>query len=221
MDIVGTFVASASQHDETAPALAFVAGIAGSIGPCLGARAASLVGLTAGVGGVRRRVLVAAFVAGLVSSYVLIASSAALWLGIGTQSSWIYCALALGLFAYGVRALVRSDTHGSCNESSPKPMVTSIGCTFLSGASFALVASPCCTPILVAIAGIAARAPTPLFGIAVASAFAIGHGLPLMLLACWDARLCGPLRGEAWRRAASVIGGGVTVALAGYYALLV
>ena len=221
MDIVGTFLAAVSRHDETAPALAFVAGVAGSVGPCFGARAASLAGLTAGVRGVRRMLFVAAFVAGLASSYVLISLSATLWLRVAKEASWIYAALALGLLIYGVLALVRSDTHNRCSESSLAPTVTSTGCTFLSGASFALVASPCCTPVLVALAGIAARASTPFFGVAVAAAFSIGHGMPLTLLAFKDAGACRLLRDHAWRRAGSVVGGGVMVALAGYYALLV
>lgn len=221
MDIVGAFLAAVSRHDETAPALAFVAGVAGSVGPCFGARAASLAGLTAGARGVHRVLFVAAFVAGLVSSYVLIALSATLWLRIATESSWIYGALALGLLSYGMLALMRSDTRGCCSESSLAPTVASIGCTFLSGASFAFVASPCCTPVLVAIAGIAARASTPFFGVVVAAAFSLGHGMPLALLACKDGGVCRLLRGHAWRRAGSVVGGGVMVALAGYYALLV
>ncbi|HUY42081.1 MAG TPA: cytochrome c biogenesis protein CcdA [Candidatus Dormibacteraeota bacterium] len=220
MDIVGAFLASLSRQAGATPALAFAAGVAGSVGPCFAARAASLTGLTSGARGVRRLVLVATFVVGIVASYVLIASSATLWFRIAMQSSWIYGALAFGLLIYGARGLARSNTHECCGATMSAPAVRSIGCAFLSGASFAFVASPCCTPVLVAIAGVAAKASSPFFAAAVAAAFAIGHGMPLTLLTCRDSRICGLLHGEQWRRAASVVGGGVMVALAGYYALL-
>lgn len=220
MDVVGAFVESVVRREGTAPALAFVAGLVTAAGPCLGTRLASVTALTAGLEGARRVAAAGTFVSGIVASYVLIGSSSALWWRIAHGASWTYAALAVGLGVCGIRALVQVGAQRSCAVRACAPRMASLGSAFLSGASFALVASPCCTPILATIAGVAAKAPSPFFGMGVAGAFALGHTAPVFPALFGSGRLYAGLRRHSLQRPASIVAGGVVLALGGYYALL-
>lgn len=199
----------------TAPALAFALGIVTSAGPCFGPRLASLIGLASNASGARRARIVVAFIGGLALSYTLIAASATLFLRVSAFSAWTYMALGTLLVWSGMRMLIAGEhalVHGASSRSS------SCGSALLTGASFAFVASPCCTPIVASIAGIAGLSDAHWFGLSVAAAFAIGHASPLVLASICASRV--HVHMQPWRLPLSVVGGSVMLSLGGYYALL-
>jgi cytochrome c-type biogenesis protein len=214
--VVDELLNAVAGGSPIAPAIAFGVGIVTSAGPCLGPRLASLAGLAANARGAHRVRIVTAFVGGLCLSYTLIAASSALFSRVTALSMWVYAALAALLAWNGLRTLIvgeRACVHGATGAGS-------CGSAFVSGASFAFVASPCCTPIVASVAGIAGLNDAHWFGLGVAAAFALGHAVPVILasLGAAGARVVG--LSHAWRLPLSVVGGGVMLALGGYYALL-
>ncbi|MBI2302215.1 MAG: sulfite exporter TauE/SafE family protein [Armatimonadetes bacterium] len=63
-----------------------------------------------------------------------------------------------------------------------RPEAGSFVGALLLGMLFGLIASPCATPILAVILSAAAAKGRPLFGAALLFAYAVGHGLPLLVL---------------------------------------
>ncbi len=216
-DVVADFMRALSLRSAAAPGLAFGAGVVSSVGPCLGTRVASLSALIEEQSGMRRCLIVAVFVTGLVLSYMLIASCAALCVRTAVASRGIYTLLAAGLVIFALRSLLQQGTHACNHEIVGRH--ASFGWAFFNGASLAFVASPCCTPVVASIAGLA-NSGTMSYTLAVAALFAIGHALPLVAATACAARVSQTLRSEGWGTALRVMNGGVLLALGGYYALL-
>lgn len=86
------------------------------------------------------------------------------------------------------------------------------------GASFSVAVCPACTPALVVLLGIAAGVGSPLFGVLLLLAFALGRAVPVILGATavgWLESLSGLRRSQK----AFEIVGGVVLVLAGVYML--
>lgn len=86
------------------------------------------------------------------------------------------------------------------------------------GASFSVAVCPACTPALVMLLGIAAGVGSPLFGVLLLLAFALGRAVPVILGATavgWLESLSGLRRSQK----AFEIVGGVVLVLAGLYML--
>lgn len=86
------------------------------------------------------------------------------------------------------------------------------------GASFSVAVCPACTPALVVLLGIAAGVGSPLFGVLLLLAFALGRAVPVILGATavgWLESLSGLRRSQK----AFEIVGGVVLVLAGLYML--
>ena len=86
------------------------------------------------------------------------------------------------------------------------------------GASFSVAVCPACTPALVILLGIAAGVGSPLFGVLLLLAFAVGRAVPVVL----GASAMGWLEGRAGlRRSRQVleIAGGLVLILSGLYML--
>lgn len=220
-DIVGNLLTAVAHRSAIAPGLAFLVGIVTSAGPCLGPRLASLIGLAAGAHGVRRALIVGSFIGGLAASYAVIACSATLFLRMTGSSTWIYGGLAALLACYGVRALVFGERDHPCGHAAARSKATrSCGSALLAGASYAFVASPCCTPIVASIAGIAGMNASRWFGLAVALTFALGHATPLLLASLGATQVSKLVSRRSWQVPISVINGSLMLALGGYYALV-
>jgi cytochrome c-type biogenesis protein len=219
-DIVTALTSAVAMRSLAAPAIAYGAGVLTSAGPCLAPRIASLAAMSASAQGRQRAMLCAAFIAGLACSYAAIASSAALFGKMLAASTWIYVILALVLSYQGLRTIALASRHTCGALARARSIAPSAGCAFVSGASYAFVVSPCCTPLVVSIAGIAGSSGSYLFGIVAALAFALGHATPLLVCGLVT-RLAAMFENRVQLRlAGSMVGGSVMLALGGYYALL-
>jgi thiol:disulfide interchange protein DsbD len=190
----------------------FTLGAFTAIGPCVAPRYVALAALIQRTRRPWR--IAAAFASGVVSAYVAIGMGAGL---LGTMRAWstaidVGMALALAL-AGGITLLRDEGVHAHAARNT-----TSGGGAFLLGATSALVVSPCCTPIVAAIAGFAGFDGQPLAAALLLTAFAAGHALPLGAVAL-GARSMHALSRLGSTSAGSVVAGTLMIALAGFYAL--
>lgn len=215
-DVVQMAISSAAFRTACAPALAFAAGAATSVGPCVAPRIVAVVALAGDSAGKTRWMRVTSFIGGIVSSSLAVALSIALFLKLQQATASMYWLTAFGLALFGVRTLWSS--HGkSCSHVISRQ--ASAGGSYLLGASFGLVVSPCCTPIFVALAALRGIATGP-YTICVLVAFALGHAMPLAAAALGGSRAVTLLRQRRALGAAQVVSGALMVALAAYYAVL-
>lgn len=218
-DPIAGLLRALAVQSPTAPALAFVVGVVTSAGPCVAPKIASVVGMSADATGRRRLAVGIFFACGLACAYALITVSASAFLRINAESRWIYLLLSGILVWQGIRAIVRTGIH-DCSPPlrSGGSIRPSLCRALIAGASYAFVLSPCCTPFIASVAGIATSL-RPLYAAAIAAAYGFGHAAPVLagsLLAshAWES-LAGRMRGPL-----AVIGGGTMLALGGYYAIL-
>lgn len=213
-DVVGGAMAAVASNSLWSPLLAFCAGVVTSAGPCAAPRYAAMVGLAQAAEPRRRRARLASFGAGLCLGYAVLAMASGWILRLVAVSAYTYAAMAAALLAFGARSLWTEQ----CSRCDAKATPASSGAALLLGISLALVASPCCTPFVTALAmGVA---PDWKAALAAAVCFALGHLAPVALLGALSSALATrfDLRGAA--PAMQTIGGAVSLALAGYYALL-
>ncbi|HET9097710.1 MAG TPA: cytochrome c biogenesis protein CcdA [Candidatus Baltobacteraceae bacterium] len=211
-------LAAVSTRSVYAPPLVFLAGAASSVGPCVAPRFIAVAGLTAGKSRAQAIVQMFAFVTGLTAAYASFGAVASL-LGRATQfSTWTYAALALALALGGLLTLWRGQED--CSHAHARANTAGAGGALLLGASFALVVSPCCTPLVIGILTYTSAAGNAAYGSALLACFALGHALPVMGVALGTGGVMGVLQRYGVRRAAGVVSATLMLGLAAYYAVL-
>ncbi len=198
-------------------ALAFAAGVAGSIGPCVAPRYLALAGLAGGAAASARVRAAGSFIAGVLSGSVAIVAAGSLLIGAFNRSAQLYALLSVAFAAYGIWSLLHRDAR-PCHE--PRERAASLGGTFLVGATSALLPSPCCSPVLLGLAALSAGSSDILHVVALAAAFSFGHVLPLAAASLTLAPLLATCTGNRARGAVRTVGAGLCVALGALYAIL-
>ena len=194
------------------------AGVVTSLGPCVAPRYVAVATL---LGERRRTLTIATFVAGILTAYAAI--------GFGTEglgelvnrASVFYLGLAAALTVSGLMALLRgpgcAHERHDVPERAPQRRLSAV---FSLGAASAFVISPCCTPILAAVAGMAAGDANPLSRAALLAAFALGHAAPLFVAGSLGAVCVRTFRKSKAGPAPAVVSGTLMLALGAYYGLL-
>lgn len=194
------------------PAL-FGAGAMTSIGPCIAPRYVALAALAH-----RSRKpwrTAAMFAAGVITAYVAIGAGAELLSAVRVWSTAIDLVLAASLAAGGFVILLSgevSHASGACARGEG-------GGAYLVGAMSALVVSPCCTPIVAAIAGLAILDARPAEVALLVTAFAAGHIVPIGAAVALGQRGTETLTRFGAASGNGVIAGTLMLALAAYYGL--
>jgi cytochrome c-type biogenesis protein len=215
-DPIAAAIAAAAAQSAWAPALAFAAGVATSLGPCVAPRFVAVAALASA--GRARWKSIAAFAGGLCVSYVALGVASGLLSRVAALSVHLYAALALVLLAAGSYTLLREPTLHPCDGT--KAANGSLGGAFLLGTSSALVTSPCCTPVIVILGSLAAARSSAPYGAALIAAYALGHALPLAGAGFgWNA-IGVRLNAESWSGALQTVTGALMLALAAYYGVL-
>jgi cytochrome c biogenesis protein CcdA len=236
-DLLGESLRAAGTRSALAYPLVFGAGIVTSAGPCAAPRYVAVAALAHAARAPWRTV--AAFTAGLVAAYVALGAAAgavgtaagalgALW----SASTVIYALLAAVLLAGGIATLLRAgaqspgdacahagtvrDTRDACRARGS----ASLGGAFLLGASSVVVVSPCCTPVVAAIAGLTLANDRAAEGVGLLAAFAFGHAVPVACIGALGDRFAGALRRLAASQAPAIVSGSLMLALAAYYGAL-
>ena len=167
--------------------------------------------------------IVTLFLLGLVSAYASFGFAAALLGRLLDIANWIYAMVALALLVGGILTLLPPNTHTACRTYAPTrhgfPM--SLGGVFLLGASFACVIAPCCTPLVSTIVAYTAAVGDPWYGAALLALFALGHGLPIVLLGLGSGAFIARVRAAVLHEATSVASGALMIVLSAFYWCLV
>lgn len=214
IDLVGESVDAIVRGDALRLPVLFAAGALSSLGPCVAPRYIAVAALSQRDRAFTRTAF--AFTAGLIAAYALLGFGVGYLATLNAHAGILYAVLAFVLVAAGIVVLIRPP-HGHATES-PQRVRTSA--TFLLGAASALVISPCCTPIIAAVAAFGAAERDPMLAAGFLATFACGHALPLILLSAGGS--CGARRlerlqlGPAWH----VVSATLLLALGGYYGIL-
>lgn len=216
-DVFSISLQSVAAHSAAAPALVFAAGLLSSVGPCTAPRLVAVASLVTKREPSRAHVVAGVFAAGLVFAYASFGIAAIVLVRALQSTAAIYAVLSLVLAASGILTLWRTK-HDCAKPGIAAPR--SLGGVFVLGASFALVVSPCCTPIVSAILAYGGTAATPIYTCFLLSCFAAGHSMVLFLGALSTAGIEQTLRRFAAHDAAATVSGALLLALAGYYGVL-
>lgn len=218
IDIVQAAVRSIASRSSGAPALAFAAGTLSCVGPCVAPRIVA-VAACAGSSG-RPALTLAAFMAGLSGAYAALGALAGTLGSALDLGSWSYVVLAVALGAGGSVALVRADENVPCTvvHSRCGPSLRGV---FLFGVASALVPAACCAPIASVTAAYAAQAGDPVYGAAMLSAFALGHGLPVAAVGLGTGALSSRLRRLALHQAVAIASASLCIVFSAFYSCLV
>ncbi len=175
--------------------LAFVAGVFSFLSPCTLPILPAYFAVTAQADRARLSLMSLAFFTGLATLFVIMGASAS-FLGQVLRDYMFSLATIGGVLVaiFGVMTLFGKGFSGANFQG--KPGSTFFG-FFLFGATFALGWTPCVGPILSGILILAASDKTVLQGMTLLFCYALGLGLPLILIATF----CGKLskNGLFWR----------------------
>jgi cytochrome c-type biogenesis protein len=187
--LVGQLGSAMGQLSPLALLLALAGGTLTGLNPCSYPTIPVMIGLIGAQGAERPRwqapALAATFVSGLALVYALLGLTfATVGQKLGLSSAtWSYLAatvcLVFGLHWAGVLTL---NFRAVVPFARYRPQAGSFAGALVLGALFGLVATPCATPILAVILSASAAAGQPLYGAVLLFAYAVGHGLPLLLL---------------------------------------
>lgn len=185
--------------------VAFVSGVATSLGPCLVPR---YFALAVQIGNGANGISIGTFLGGCVVGYIAFAAGAAIVAVVQASSHVVYAVAAVILGTTGVRTLLlaRSTTHRHIQGKS-----NSLGARFFGGVCCSMFGAPCCMPIALAL-GIQSSAYDPAFGATTLAAFGAGQALPLGILAA-GFRLRLPARVQFPADFPATVGGTLLIAM--------
>ena len=155
------------------------AGIAASASPCIIGGIPLVIAYICGIEGGRSRPLaVAVFVAGMVlATTALGVAATAIGMVVGVTSRW-WGLIVAGAFLLGGAVLLGWQMPGVDSCGTPRPKVSrksTLWTGFGLGAMFGSISSPCGTPVLFAILGLASQSGSLPFGGLLLLLYALGH----------------------------------------------
>lgn len=216
VDLVTSAMNGAANGSSAAPALAFAAGVASSFGPCIGPRMLAVAALCARHRGIRRWVAAGIFAAGLCAGYAIVGTIAGAAGLISAFSPWVYRALAVVACVAGIWTIIGSS-HAACRDMERR---VGNGFGFFAGLASASVTSPCCGPLGAALAGLAAASAGPRYAASILTAFAVGHVMPLVIVAAGSFRTGGLVARALAGGVGGTISGSLMLAAGAYYGVL-
>ena len=183
--------ASLGALSPVAVLLAFVGGALTGFNPCAWPTIPVLLGLIGSRGTERPRwqapALAATFVVGLGLTYAVIG------LALGTVGKvlglspvtwrWIVAGVCL-VFGLSWAGVMPIEFATIAPGMKYRPEAGGFAGALVLGMLFGLVASPCATPVWAVILSAAAAQGSPVFGAVLLFAYALGHGLPLLIIGC-------------------------------------
>jgi cytochrome c-type biogenesis protein len=219
VDVFAQAARSIALRSTLAPILAFGAGALSSLGPCVAPRLLAVASCVGAKPARQARIVVAAFLAGLIAAYASFGLIGSLLGRLVDISRWTYDALALGLLVGGILTLIQAepDTHDACRTHATSAHPPSLGGVFLLGASFAFVIAPCCTPLVATIVAYASDVGDPFYGASMLALFALGHGLPLAIAGLCAGTCIERLRTTMLHQATAIASGTIMLALSAFY----
>ncbi len=210
-----------SQNIWLAFVMAFVAGLISSFSPCVLSTVPLIIGYVGGyAGGDQRKALKFSllFCLGLILTFTALGAASAFLGQIMTGAgSWWYLLLALIMAAAGLQLLgIFQFTPDTCKMPAKREGLWG---AFALGIVGGILASPCSTPVLVAILAFVAGKGSIYLGMGLLAVYSIGH-CALLLIAGTSVGLVNRLAAspgtEKWGRILKNLLGGLMILLAFY-----
>lgn len=200
--------------------VAFGAGVVTSLNPCVYGAFPAIVAFIGAQGEVRKAraaALSLTFVLGLALVYGVLGAGASLLGGLLGPKVWFYLAavvcLVVGLHLAGVLPLKFSALIPAQSSWS---RLSGFGGALALGVLFGLVTSPCATPVLALVVTLAAAKGAALYGGTVLFVFALGNGVPLVILGTATAAITSLQKLSVRAEAVQKVGGWVLVGVGLY-----
>jgi cytochrome c-type biogenesis protein len=189
--------------------IALLAGVVSSIGPCAAPRYLAMLALVEPASGSVRHASVVRFALGTLCGYLALGVGGASLLWVLHDQRVIEWALAIS-FVIGGLALA-ADRH--CDHR--------VGALngFVPGFGSSLIASPCCTPAVLATAAAMESGVWAISALVSLAAFAIGHIAPVIIAGTTLRASTRLAAADRLRGVVPTIAGGCAVALGIYYGL--
>ncbi len=193
--MLDSIAASLSGHlgglSPLAVMLAFAGGALTGFNPCAWPTVPVVLGLIGAEGASRSRwrapAIAATFVLGLGLTYAIIGlafGTVGKVLGL-SSATWQYVVAAVCLvFGLSWAGVIALNFPTIAPGIKYRPEAGGFVGALALGMLFGLVASPCATPVLAVILSAAAAQGSPWFGAVLLLAYALGHGLPLLIIGC-------------------------------------
>jgi len=227
-DFIQSFEASLAQYPLAAVLIAGMAGVLSTTTcPCTLPASAGLVSYVGSqVDGVEDRAryglrLSAAFFLGLVLSLAALGTAAAI---LGRVLAQWGAAFAAGTAVVTLLAGAAALFGPAIRNRVPDPMVrrrSGVAGSFLYGSVYSVATITTSAGPLLLLLTVAAAIGRPLAGAAVATGYAVGRGLPFLLLGLFAGRLSSMIaRVERYRRPTEIVSGIVLLGLSGYFVWL-
>lgn len=230
MEALADKLASGVVSGPAAFVVAFLGGAVAGFGPCVLPMMPAVLGYVAGTAagaeqaGVRQatgRALAAAavFVLGMSTVFAAIGAAAGAFgraIVIGRWAYYVAAAVCLLLGLHMLDLLRLPFDRLNALLPARRPERGGFLGALLFGMLFGLVASPCSTPVLAAIATIAAAGRDTVRGGALLFVYGIGKGVPLLLLGVASGPIAGMRRFSRSAVALTKFGGVALLAAAGY-----
>lgn len=182
---------SLSGLSPLAVLLAFAGGALTGLNPCAWPTVPVVLGLIGSPDAERPRwrapAIAATFVLGLGLTYAVIGllfGTVGRVLGLSTATWHYLVAVVCLVFGLSWAGVVSINFTTLAPGMKYWPKADGFAGALVLGMLFGLVASPCATPVLAVILSAAAAQASPAFGAVLLLAYAVGHGLPLLILGC-------------------------------------
>lgn len=197
--------------------LVFLVGVISSAGPCAAPRVLAFGALTMRAAHPIRTALT--FMSGTLGTYAFLGAVGGAIESLIGISTWIYATVAAVGIVGGLWMLADAKwcDHAAAEKA---PANDALGVAFLTGAGFALMVSPCCTPTIGLVLAYSGTTG-PLVAAALLVAFGLGHLTPVFGVLLWGRGWVARLATSRWSQFASTVGGILMIVVGAYYAALV
>ncbi|MHB8994706.1 MAG: cytochrome c biogenesis CcdA family protein [Armatimonadota bacterium] len=188
MDIIQALQQALDNSSLLVIPLVFLGGAATGLNPCVFPTIPVVIGYISGQKEQPRWkgfALAMTFVLGLAITYVIIGATASFVgsvLGI-SKAGWMYIVAAVCiLVGLNMSGLIKVSFDTIIPAQSKWSKLSGYGGALVLGMLFGLVASPCAMPILTLILALIAQKGQVVYGSTLMFVYAVGHGLPLIIL---------------------------------------
>jgi cytochrome c biogenesis protein CcdA len=208
-----------AHHARFAPVLVFAAGAASSFGPCAAPRFLAVASY-AGTSHARGTVLGLTFGLGLAVGYASLGTALGAVGAVVDRASSTYALLSAFTIVSGIATLARAGAHDeTCTPHMAAPGC-SLGAVFLFGAASAFTFAPCCTPAVGAIVAYTSAYGDPLACATLLAIFALGHAVPVVIVAAGVGRCAELMRRVAMHQATAIVSATLSIVLGAFYGCL-
>jgi cytochrome c biogenesis protein CcdA len=160
------------------------------------------------------------FVASTIATYACFGLVGTVVADLVRCASWVYAGVALMALVAGAATLIGAAWHQHEHVEEVRAR-NALSAAFLAGVGFALMVSPCCTPVLGVIIASSSMHGNVLLGVGLLAVFGLGHAAPLLVVLAGGRAAVMRLGAGRWAQGMQVGAGACMMALGAYYALLV